>query len=56
MRFNRLTDKLNKISLEHLTRLRVIHAYKVQDYQQEKFECVNNSLADAGSHSLIETN
>ena len=46
MRVNTLTDKLNKISLEHLTGLRVIHAYNAQDYQQKKFDGVNNSLAD----------
>ena len=46
MRLNKLTDKLNKISLEHLTGLRVIHAYNAQNYQQKKFDAVNNSLAD----------
>ena len=46
MRVNKLTDRLNKISLEHLTGLRVIHAYNAQDYQQNKFEGVNTSLAD----------
>ena len=46
MRVNTLTDKLNKISLEHLTGLRVIHAYNAQDYQQKKFDGVNTSLAD----------
>lgn len=46
MRVNKLTDKLNKISLEHLTGIRVIHAYNAQDYQQKKFDGVNNSLAD----------
>ncbi len=46
MRLNKLTDKLNKTSLEHLTGLRVIHAYNAQIYQQKKFDDVNNSLAD----------
>ncbi|MBR0256889.1 MAG: ABC transporter ATP-binding protein [Synergistaceae bacterium] len=46
MRVNKLTDRLNKISLEHLTGLRVIQAYNAQHYQQEKFDSVNNSLAD----------
>ena len=46
MRVNKLADKLNKISLEHLTGLRVIHAYNAQGYQQKKFDGVNNSLAD----------
>lgn len=46
MKLNKITDKLNKISLEHLTGLRVIHAYNAQNYQQKKFDDVNNSLAD----------
>lgn len=46
MRVNKLTDRLNKISLEHLTGLRVISAYNAQDYQQKKFDGVNNALAD----------
>lgn len=46
MRVNKLTDRLNKISLEHLTGLRVINAYNAQEYQQKKFEDVNNTLAD----------
>ena len=37
---------LNTISLEHLTGLRVIHAYNAENYQQKKFDAVNNSLAD----------
>ena len=50
MRVNKLTDKLNKISLEHLTGLRVIHAYNAQDYQQKKFDGVNHSLADTNTY------
>ena len=46
MRVNTLTDKLNKLSLEHLTGLRVIHAYNAQNYQQKKFDGVNTALAD----------
>ena len=46
MRVNKLTDNLNTISLEHLTGLRVIHAYNAENYQQKKFDAVNNSLAD----------
>ena len=46
MRVNKLTDKLNRISLEHLTGLRVLHAYNAQDYQQKKFDGVNDSIAD----------
>lgn len=46
MRVNMLTDRLNKISLEHLTGLRVIHAYNAKDFQQIKFDDVNNSLTD----------
>ena len=46
MRVTKLTDRLNKISLEHLTGLRVVHAYNAQNYQQKKFNSVNNSLAD----------
>ena len=46
MRVSKLTDNLNTISLEHLTGLRVIHAYNAENYQQKKFDAVNNSLAN----------
>lgn len=46
MKMNTLNDRLSKISLEHLTGLRVIHAYNAQDYQQKKFDSVNNAFAD----------
>ncbi len=46
MKVNKLTDKLNRISLEHLTGLRVLHAYNAYEFQQKKFDGVNDAIAD----------
>lgn len=40
----RLTDKVNSITRENLTGLRVIRAYNAEDYQEEKFEKANQDL------------
>ncbi|MGM0168110.1 ATP-binding cassette, subfamily B, bacterial [Enterococcus sp. AZ135] len=39
-----LTDKVNSITHENLTGLRVVRAYNAEDYQEEKFEEANQDL------------
>lgn len=39
-----LTDKLNAVTRENLTGLRVVRAYNAVDYQQNRFETVNTEL------------
>ena len=39
-----LTDKLNRITRENLTGIRVIRAFNAEDYQQKKFENANEEL------------
>lgn len=39
-----LTDKLNSITRESLTGIRVVRAYNAEDYQNEKFAAVNDEL------------
>ena len=38
----KLTDKLNSITRESLTGIRVVRAYNAEDYQDEKFEAAND--------------
>ncbi len=40
----KLTDKLNGVTRENLTGLRVVRAYNAEDYQEKKFEGVNDTL------------
>ncbi len=40
----KLTDKLNGVTRENLTGLRVVRAYNAEQYQQDKFEKVNNDI------------
>jgi len=40
----KLTDKLNQVTREHLTGLRVVRAYNAEAFQEEKFEKANESL------------
>ena len=40
----KLIDKINGITRENLTGIRVIRAFNAENYQQEKFENVNNDL------------
>ncbi|HBA37330.1 MAG TPA: multidrug ABC transporter ATP-binding protein [Firmicutes bacterium] len=40
----KLMDKINGLTRENLTGIRVIRAYNAEDYQQEKFEVVNDEL------------
>ena len=42
----RLTDKLNGVTRESLTGIRVVRAYNAEDYQEKKFASVNNELTN----------
>ena len=42
----KLTDKLNGVTRENLTGIRVVRAFNAEEYQQEKFQDVNNSLTN----------
>ena len=42
----KLTDKLNEVTRENLTGIRVVRAFNAEEYQQEKFQAVNNSLTN----------
>lgn len=40
----KLTDRLNGVTRENLTGIRVVRAYNAENYQQEKFEKVNSEF------------
>ena len=40
----KLTDKLNGVTRENLTGIRVVRAFNAEKYQEDKFEDVNNNL------------
>ena len=42
----KLTDKLNGVTRENLTGIRVVRAYNAEKYQEEKFEKVNDDITD----------
>lgn len=42
----KLTDKLNGVSRENLTGIRVVHAFNAEKYQEHKFDRSNTELAD----------
>lgn len=42
----KLLDKINGVTRENLTGIRVIRAFNAEDYQEEKFAKVNNKLTD----------
>ncbi len=42
----KLTDKLNNVTRENLTGIRVVRAFNAEDYQEEKFNKVNNDLTN----------
>lgn len=44
-RVQKLTDKLNGVTRENLTGLRVVKAYNADSYQEEKFDKVNTSVS-----------
>ena len=41
-----LTDRLNSVTRENLSGLRVVRAYNAEDYQEDKFEAVNTDLTN----------
>ena len=45
-KIQRLTDKLNNVTRENLTGLRVVRAYNAEDYQEEKSEKANAELTN----------
>ena len=42
----KLIDKLNSVTRENLTGIRVIRAFNAEDYQNERFAKINNDLTD----------
>ena len=42
----KLIDKINGVTRENLTGIRVVRAFNAEEYQQEKFEEVNNRLTN----------
>ncbi len=43
-RVQKLNDRINLVARENLTGINVVHAYNAEDYQNEKFEKVNETL------------
>ncbi len=43
-KIQKLTDKINLVTRENLTGIRVVRAYNAEGYQSDKFEKVNNEL------------
>ncbi len=42
----KLIDKVNSVTRENLTGIRVVRAFNAEEYQQEKFEDANNNLTN----------
>lgn len=42
----KLTDKLNGVTRENLTGIRVVRAFNAEEYQEKKFQDVNNKLTN----------
>ena len=42
----KLTDKLNEVTRENLTGIRVVRAFNAEDYQEKKFKSVNDDLTN----------
>ena len=51
-RIQKLTDKLNGVTRENLTGIRVIRAFNAEEFQEERFENVNEELT--GNHFTIQ--
>ena len=43
-KLQRMTDDLNRVTRENLSGIRVVRAYNAEDYQEAKFDKVNNEL------------
>ena len=42
----KLTDKINEVTRENLTGIRVVRAFNAEDYQENKFEDTNTKLTN----------
>lgn len=49
-RIQRLTDDMNNVTRENISGVRVVRAFNAEDYQENKFEAVNNKIT---SNSLV---
>lgn len=45
-KIQKLVDKVNNVSREHINWIRVVRAYNAEKYQEEKFEKANKNLTD----------
>ncbi len=45
-RLQKLTDDINRVTRENLTGIRVVRAYNAEDYQEGKFDEVNDTLTN----------
>ena len=45
-KLQKLTDKLNSVTRENLTGIRVVRAFNAEIYQKKKFETINKNLTD----------
>ena len=45
-KMQKMTDRLNQVTRENLTGIRVIRAYNAENFQQNKFEDVNNEFTN----------
>lgn len=45
-KMQKLTDKVNGVTRENLTGIRVIHAFNAEKFQEDRFENVNKDLTD----------
>ena len=50
-KIQKLTDKINGVTRENITGIRVIHAFNAEEFQQDRFDNVNNELT--GIHLKI---
>lgn len=50
-KMQKLTDKLNNVTRENLTGIRVVRAYNAEGYQQEKFEAANDDLTQTNLYT-----
>ena len=45
-RIQKLTDKINSVTRENITGIRVIHAFNAEKFQERRFETVNSNLTN----------
>ena len=51
VKIQKLTDKINGVTRENITGIRVVHAFNAEKFQQKRFDSVNNELT--GIHLRI---